>query len=212
LSIRGEYWIVDGRPWYADGEFGDYDHTAFAFQSIRAHILDVFGWDGEIDYLGDFSMFRQALEDTIGTSCMAEVLGKLQRECLDPRTSIELLPAAFCLSEPREGVMKYFGWKWMKKHWIATHTLTRDDMQQIGRGVEEILEEEGIEPDIDEEIEIRVASTNKSQFISIVELLRQETFCGTPTFPGFYSPEPGMGVALVMDRKSQHPCYKQVGD
>jgi hypothetical protein len=210
--IRGEYWIVDTDVWYADGTYGDTDHRTHALQYIRYVILMELGWNGESDSLCDGSVFREELIKTIGCYSMPDVLERLQADCAHPEQSIRLLSAAFEYSEPREAVMRELGWKWVKNGWVGTQYLTEDDFSQIAKGIDRILDEEDNEEMLKEEIEIRIASTGRSQYINIDDLLSHRFPAGNTTTTALYAPEPGYGVAQAMDRSQLHLCYAGLGD
>jgi hypothetical protein len=210
--MRGEYWIVDGDAWFADGTYGDTDHRTHALQHIRNLILSELGWDEDPDQLCDFSVFRKALVDTIGCSSLPDVLERLQTDCSNPEQAIRLLSAAFEYSEPREAAMRELGWKWVKNGWVGTQYLTGNDFSQIAKGIDHILEEEDNEGSLNEELEIRIASTERSYYIKIDDLLNHRFPAGSTTPTAVYAPEPGYGVAQAMDRRQLHFCYAGLGD
>jgi hypothetical protein len=210
--IRGEYWIVDGEPLFADGSIGDMDHAAYALQHIRSLILSEFGWDDDSEMLCDFVVFLEALESAAGTRSMPEVLARLFSECAGLGTAFWLLPAAFLLEDAREAALRELGWKWVKKDWVGTFRLSQEDKDQIAEGINRILEEEGIEEGTSDELEIRILSTGKSLCLSVGELLGGGTPGGHAGTLAVYCPQPGYGVALDMDRERLHFCYAVIGD
>lgn len=186
--MRGEYWIVDGDAWFADGTYGDTDHRTHALQHIRNLILSEFGWDEDPDQLCDFSVFREALVDTIGCSSLPDVLERLQTDCSNPEQAIRLLSAAFEYREPREAAMRELGWKWVKNGWVGTQYLTGNDFSQIAKGIDHILEEEDNEGLLNEELEIRIASTERSYYVKIDDLLHHRFPAGSTTPTAVYTP------------------------
>ena len=74
------------------------------------------------------------------------------------------------------------------------------------------LDEEDNEEMLKEEIEIRIASTERSQYINIDDLLSHRFPAGNTTPAALYAPEPGFGVAQAMDRNQLHLCYAGLGD
>jgi hypothetical protein len=143
---------------------------------------------------------------------MPDVLERLQADCAHPEQAIRLLSAAFEYSEPREAVMRELGWKWVKNGWVGTQYLTGNDFSQIAKGIDRILDEEDNEEMLKEEIEIRIASTERSQYINIDDLLSHRFPAGNTTPAALYAPEPGFGVAQAMDRNQLHLCYAGLGD
>jgi hypothetical protein len=210
--IRGEYWLVDGDPRFADGAVGDADHSILALQEIRSVILSEFGWDGDIEALCDTDVFLEELEETFGTKEKEEVARRLAEECTNPELAQQLLPAAFEQKDAREAAIRHLGWKWVKRNWVGTYKLAPADRQQIARGIDQIMDEEGIEPGPEDEIEVRILSTGKSLFLSMEDLSGSVATGKHPVIGATYHPEPGFGTTLQMDREQLHDCYAKLGD
>jgi hypothetical protein len=108
--------------------------------------------------------------------------------------------------------MRELGWKWVKNGWVGTQYLREDDFSQIAKGIDRILDEEDNEEMLKEEIEIRIASTGRSQYINIDDLFSHRFPAGNTTTTALYAPEPGYGVAQALDRSQLHLCYAGLGD
>ena len=89
--------------------------------------------------------------------------------------------------------MRELGWKWVKNGWVGSQYLTGNDFSQIAKGIDRILDEEDNEEMLKEEIEIRIASTGRSQYINIDDLLNHRFPAGNTTPAALYAPEPGLG-------------------
>ena len=210
--IRGEYWLVDGDPRFADGDVGESDHAILALQEIRYTVLSEFGWDGDVEALRDNDAFLEELEELLGTNEKDEVARRLAEECSNPELAQRLLPAAFEQEDAREAAIRHLGWKWVKRDWVGTFNLAPADMQQIARGIDQILDEEGIEPGPEDEIEVRILSTGKSLFLSMEDINGSIATGKHPVAGATYQPEPGYGTTMQMDRKQLHACYAEIGD
>jgi hypothetical protein len=210
--IRGEYWLVDGDPRFADGDVGESDHAILALQEIRYTVLSEFGWDGDVEALRDNDAFLEELEELLGTNEKDEVARRLAEECSNPELAQRLLPAAFEQEDAREAAIRHLGWKWVKRDWVGTFNLAPADMQQIARGIDQILDEEGIEPGPEDEIEVRILSTGKSLFLSMEDINGSIVTGKHPVAGATYQPEPGYGATVQMDRKQLHACYAEIGD
>ncbi len=210
--IRGEYWLVDGDPRFADGDVGESDHAILALQEIRYTVLSEFGWDGDVEALRDNDAFLEELEELLGTNEKDEVARRLAEECSNPELAQRLLPAAFEQEDAREAAIRHLGWKWVKRDWVGTFNLAPADMQQIARGIDQILDEEGIEPAPEDEIEVRTLSTGKSLFLSMEDINGSIATGKHPVAGATYQPEPGYGTTMQMDRKQLHACYAEIGD
>jgi hypothetical protein len=210
--IRGEYWLVDGDPRFADGDVGESDHAILALQEIRYTVLSEFGWDGDVEALRDNDAFLEELEELLGTNEKDEVARRLAEECSNPELAQRLLPAAFEQEDAREAAIRHLGWKWVKRDWVGTFNLAPADMQQIARGIDQILDEEGIEPGPEDEIEVRALSTGKSLFLSMEDINGSIATGKHPVAGATYQPEPGYGTTMQMDRKQLHACYAEIGD
>jgi hypothetical protein len=210
--IRGEYWLVDGDPRFADGDVGESDHAILALQEIRYTVLSEFGWDGDVEALRDNDAFLEELEELLCTNEEDEVARRLAEECSNPELAQRLLPAAFEQEDAREAAIRHLGWKWVKRDWVGTFNLAPADMQQIARGIDQILDEEGIEPAPEDEIEVRTLSTGKSLFLSMEDINGSIATGKHPVAGATYQPEPGYGTTMQMDRKQLHACYAEIGD
>lgn len=206
--FKGEYWIIDGRPEFADGSVGEVDHTIIALIHIRQYILESIGWDGDSDNLCDCGMFFDELAKITGSRKMGEVSEYLQLRCLEPAKALRLLSAAYNLAEPREAVMQEFGWKWVKSGWVATYRYEAEDRKDISDGMEQVFCED--DEDYDQTFEIRVMTTGKSFMITLDEL--KAGIVGTQNIPAPYAPLPGQGFAMRQDMLNLQPCYSVNGD
>lgn len=177
LTIRGEYWIVDGSVNYADGDVGDTNHEGYALDHLRRLVLGAVDIDPGDDYdweelLKDIPQalnealdlglepIGEGLADIVEAGDVCDELAKFTNQlALDP----EDLDQAFerAAEDVRTYMSRKYGWIVCHRNRFAVWHLTRDAVKQIEEAVGDILFNEGcLEDDgIDAELEIYVAST-----------------------------------------------------
>lgn len=115
IAISGEWWIIDGAPFFADAEIGDYNHSGVVIE----HILNFHDLDTETTDIDNFDD-NELLEK-----------GLTQEEINVVRDRID----------PREYGLKHLGWKRINGNNIQTQTLTQDDLRDIVNGLFDIDED-----------------------------------------------------------------------
>ena len=202
LGFTGEYWIINGEPIFADGEYSEVDHSIIAQHFIRNEILDELGiqccdWP-------DLNSFVKLIKQKIGGCSCTLLMSNIKHNS-------ELIPAALELSDPRAAVMQELGWKWVKRNWIATHQLSEQDRAHIVRGLNRIWEEEDI-AESNGEIELRVQATGRVFLLKYSDLLQPDLFLGMGNTPAIYKPEAGYGWAASLDKAIRNPAYQHSSD
>lgn len=203
-GFTGEYWIIDGEPVFADGEFSEEDHTIIAQHFIRNQILSEL--DIQPSDWPDLETFLDLIRTKLGDCSLTTLAFQLKST-----PSVFLIPAALEISDARSAVMQYLGWKWVKRNWVATHNLSEGDRAHIVKGLNRIWDEE----DLDETtgmLELRVQTTGRVFIMQYSELLQPDLFLGSGIQPTIYNPEPGFGWGVSLGKAQMHPAYKHDGD
>lgn len=223
-TIRGEYWIIDGSTNYADGDIGDTNHEGFALDHLRRRVLeavnidpgDEYDWDelvkdipqalNEALDLG-LEPIGEGLADIVGAGDVCDELGKFATQLdLDP----EDLDQAFerAAGDVRDYMGRKYGWIICHKNRFGVWFLTGDAVKQIVEAVGDILDEEGAlddDDDVDADLEIFVASTNKTYTARW-----QDLSAGDLADLQLSAPEIGPNAQMAaMDRALEHPYYQQ---
>ena len=148
-EVRGEYWIVDGDVSFADGEYGEIDHTGLAIQHATNSVLDAMGIDsnGESILISDYA---DDISDKFQEEGLPEerdvgqfVLRILNEQGIDD--AYGLYEAAKGNGDPREYALMHWGWKRFADGTVQTQTLTEGDLSEITDGLSSIMEESGID-------------------------------------------------------------------
>jgi len=184
MDIRGEYWIhEDGWVDFADGDVGDYNHEAIVVNLVQHKIADamagVEGPNGEIknhtetSYDGniEWDEFTQDLEEVFDGDEDAQLDAIKQAGITDE----EWACATTYGVDPREFALKNWGWKSVRGNNVDTWNYTRDDLDTIVSGLDEILEQEGgwDAEDAETEVSIVVFSTGQHFTATLDELKNQ---------------------------------------
>lgn len=169
-GLRGEWWIMDGHCNFADGDVSDMGHEEYAIQSVTSDILAELGiedegYDGEHVLLSDYyDEVSEAIGGFTGgdvRSCLVEYLMKNASPEI-AKDAWEAVRIAWSgEGDARVWVMKRKGWQRVADDTVETWTLTDADLRHIYTGLNDILEEEGVDDDADPEFDIYVVSGNK---------------------------------------------------
>lgn len=225
LTIRGEYWIIDGSPNYADGDIGDTNHEGYALNHLRRLVLEAVDIDPGDDYDWDelvkdipqalnealdlgLEPIGEGLADMVEAGDVCDELGKFTTQLnLDPEDLEQAFERAG--QDVRDYMSRKHGWIICHGNRFGVWHLTRDAAKQIEEAVGDILfEENGLEdgdPDIDAELEIFVASTEKTYEVLWSALTLED-------FSALKLTEPVVGPnaqLAAMDRALEHPYYQQ---
>lgn len=186
-KIRGEYWIVDGRADFADGDVGDQNHEMIALNSVAAdHLGAIYNYarDVGLDRLPSLA----SLEDEPLQSCQSLLKlleGRLGAEhgdenrirqalsagCeIDPET-LSLIMQDRNSVDPRLYVMRRYGWIAVRSNNIEVFGYDQNKRREIVSGVEEILDQEGIEePDDEIEFSLYDHKTGRSSELTLADM------------------------------------------
>lgn len=185
--IRGEYWIVDGEPQFADGDVGDYNHEALAIEHVFgtwsedvSNLAEEYGIESEDDdYYG-----YEGIDPEKVTEKINQILEILQEQHSEEDAN-GILMKQLNINEPAYLVICGFGsafeYVMMYEGWIAVRGTNADlygydeaKRKSLADGIESVFYEEGIPPEQIEEIEIQVSDHKTgNNFYATLEDLKQ---------------------------------------
>lgn len=182
-TIRGEYWIRNGYVDFADGDVSDRNHAMIAREYICNQYSD--NIENLANNLGiDASSISQYGE--INTEAISQVLEEIEEKLQEQEiedTHDYILKYIGCNNEAYNillgggneilYVMKYEGWIAVREMNIELFGYDNSKRLQLVRGLEQILDEEGIDENVPpEEIEFWIEDhkTNRSHATNMAEL------------------------------------------
>ncbi len=185
--LDGEYWIDDsGDLMYADGDIGDYNHESYVIDLMRSRLTDNFSinvniefedWD-EIktkivtDILEDEGYDEDKIDDFFEkTNDLDPIITKYLTN-QGEKNAEEIVDIANGNGDPRMYAIEHWGWKRVAGNNIETWTLTYNDMDIIASGIDEILQQEGIDDDVsDDDIDLYISTySGPSRDMTLAEL------------------------------------------
>ena len=222
ITIKGEYWVIDGAPHYADGDIGDTNHEGYALDYLRRKVLEAvdidpgefYDWDALVEEIPQAlnerrDLKREPLGEGLAESVDAgDELAKFAIQLgLDPEDLAQAFERAG--EDARTYMSRKYGWIVCHRNRFAVWHLTRDAVNQIEEAVGEILFEEGYleDGDVDAELEIYVASTGHTYEV-LWSALTREDFSALQLSEPVIGPNAqlaAMDFALVPEFYKQHP-------
>lgn len=140
-ALNGEYWIIDGKATFADGDVIDSNHASFVQDHIISSYLDKMGVYSESS---DKTEFEEALIQYGKKLTNSDDVNQLITSAVSKiGMSDEEWSIVFGDKDPRPYGMKNLGWKRVHGNNIETYLLNNQDIEQIRKGVWDILEQEG---------------------------------------------------------------------
>jgi hypothetical protein len=162
-AVRGEWWIVDGRAQYADGDVGDYNHEAMAIEAAQMILKDemlkdpvlqqaaniIFGEQGNYDswdpiatrsYLLDWAdgaMSNGELTEDEADDIYAAIANRtgVDRETIDVAMGGDH-------EDARNFAMKKWGWKRLAGKTVEMWTMTPGDTKDLAEGIWDAYDDE----------------------------------------------------------------------
>ena len=182
-KVRGEYWIVDGRADFADGDVGDQNHEMIALNSVAADHLDsLVAYATELDIdteeLGGVddepsqsvyhlmnSIYHTLLESGVSPVKISEHIIKRLG------INMEVYKLLGGSGDARLYVMRQKGWVAVRSNNIELFGYDQDKRRDIVGGLEDILDQEGVE-EPDEEIEFSLYDhkTGRSAYLTLADM------------------------------------------
>ncbi len=170
--LDGEWWIIDGKAHFADGEVGDFNHEAYVIEYAQNLLMD-----GEDDWESWKSSRSIQIYEEIKNNYSEDEAYEMRNEAendsenfiITHMDEVGLDSDTFFIAngnsskDPREWSMKKFGWKRMSGNSITTWTLSSSDLESIKRGIWDAFEPEQLDREV---FNIEVMS-NKKMFWSV---------------------------------------------
>ena len=209
-KIRGEYWIQGGQVEFADGDVGDQNHEMVALNSVAADHLDSltdYAEELNIDHkeeLGGMdddpsqsarhllqAIYYTLLEQAFGVEFQAMMLDNSVASAKVAEGIVKKLGINMEVynilgggGDARLYVMKHDGWIAVRSNNIELFGYDANKKKQISNGIEEILDQEGIE-EPQEEIEFSVYDhkTNRSFDATLADIKNTNSFARPQQLP-----------------------------
>ena len=158
-EIRGEWWIIDGRSSFADGDIGEMNHEAYVINYVASkYAYDEFIHDDWVDWDG----FKKKLAKEEYDKELTDNEWKKYKKIIDVNklaknalTELGMTEQEINIVEGREDAREYgieLGWKRIRGNNIETWNLTENDLKQITDGIynieNEIKDEEEFDIDV----------------------------------------------------------------
>lgn len=184
-EIRGEYWIIDGTVEFADGDSGDKNHEMIAYEHIaHSHLHSIYNFTvslginvpslSSIEYSEEASGSVHDLLTVIKKTLFsqkdpnnpnlplfkndAEIIKHIKHGTGIDEEALRLLMQGVFFGaslDPRVYVMKKYGWIVLRNNNVELYGYNDQKRRETIHGVEDALEQEGIE-ESDEEIELSI--------------------------------------------------------
>lgn len=195
-KIRGEYWIQGGQVDFADGDVGDQNHEMVALNSVAADHLD-----SMMDYATELNINTEELGrvDDEPSQAAYHLINSIYHTLLERGVdavkisewiikrlgiNMEVYRLLGGGGDARLYVMKHDGWIAVRSNNIELFGYDANKKRQLSSGIEEILDQEGIE-DPDEEIEFSVYDhkTNRSFDATLADIKNTGSFVRPQQLP-----------------------------
>lgn len=179
-KIRGEYWIVDGRVDFADGDVGDQNHEMVALNAVASDHIDAL-----VDYAEELGVedipnidepFPAASELTRSIHFAlvekgvpaVHVAGHVVKRL---GTSMDVYKMLGGGGDARLHMMKTDGWVAVRSNNVELYGYDQDKRKSLADGIEDILDQEGVE-EPDEEIELSLYDhrTGRSSDVTLADI------------------------------------------
>lgn len=195
-KIRGEYWIQDGRVDFADGDLGDQNHEMVALNHVASEHID-----NLLDYAEELGVgteeFDRYGESPWGTA--SEILNAIFQALLERGVAsvkisesiikrlgikMEVYKMLGGSGDPRLYVMKNEGWIAVRSNNIELFGYDANKKRQLVQGLEDILDEEGIEePDDQIEFSVFDQKTKRSFEATLADIKNTSSFARPQQLP-----------------------------
>lgn len=194
-KIRGEYWIRDGQVDFADGDVGDQNHEMVALNSIASDHVDAL-----MDYAEELGVNAHDLgihdEPFTTASELLEAIhyALLERGVASVKVAewiirklginMEVYKLLGGGGDARLYVMKHDGWIAVRSNNIDLFGYDARKKAQMTNGIEEILDQEGIEePDDQIEFSVYDHKTKRSFDATLADIKNTNSFARPQQLP-----------------------------
>lgn len=183
VNLRGEYWIQDGHVEFADGDVGDRNHEGIATDSIYSQYEDEIvalasehGVKVDRSY-GDYhpedlTSALDEIEEILRDQGMAEQAADahMMQEIGCNKEAFDILRGG---GDARLYAMKYENWIAVRGHNIELYGYDETKRRYLQNGINEILDNEGVDEDVDPadiEFTMHDLKTNRSSYVSLQDI------------------------------------------
>lgn len=173
-KITGEYWIINGRADFADGDTGDKNHEMIAMDHICSENLDrIYNCAKELNLNIPSSSSMEDEPTESVHSLLSLIFEKLkswdevQKECGIDTETLKVITDG--KSDPRLYVMKREGWVAVRSNNIELYGLDERKLKELGSGLDDIIDQESgwLEDTNDEELEFNLYDHKNNKSISL---------------------------------------------
>jgi hypothetical protein len=222
--IRGEYWIQESGVDFADGDIGERNHEGIAIEYVVSQYSDaVEELAKRLKIKNKIKNYEYAVEEVIRVLDLAKSSNRKNIESwiinqigCDVDTYNILLGGG----DAREYVMEHYGWIAVRSNNVELYGYTNDKQKQIADGIYQILDEEGIEGDIDPtqiDLSLFDYKTSKSWYATLADLEQPEVAARpqqqamttyNPLHATFFSPKDREENKYPVPQKSKENPWK----
>lgn len=181
-GVRGEYWIQDGRADFADGDVGDQNHEMIALNSVAAdHVEELMDYAQELGVdTEDLGIYDEPFT-TVSELLKAIHYALVERGVASVKASefvikrlgvdLEVYKMLGGGGDARLYVMKKYGWIAVRSNNIELFGYDHEKRRELASGLEEILDQEGIEtPDEELEFSLYDHRTGRSSDVTLADI------------------------------------------
>lgn len=181
-KVRGEYWIVDGRVDFADGDVGEQNHEMVALNSVASdHLESLADYAEELGIDASESRwtdepFPTATEllGSVHSSLVGRGIPSVQASTEIIRRlgiNMEVYKMLGGGGDARLYVMREDGWIAVRSNNIELFGYDQSKKESLVSGLEDILDQEGVE-DSDEDVEFSLYDhrTKRSSDVTLADL------------------------------------------
>lgn len=195
-KIRGEYWIQEGRVDFADGDVGDQNHEMVALNHVASSHMD-----GLFEYAEELGLDMDSIDryDESAFGAASEILKAIHYALLERGVAsvkvaewvikrlginMEVYKMLGGGGDARLYVIKNEGWIAVRSNNIELYGYDANKKRQLAQGLEEILEEEGVdEPDEQIEFSVYDHKTKRSFDATLADIKNTNSFARPQQLP-----------------------------
>lgn len=148
-QVTGEWWIIDGKAIFADGDTGEMNHEMYVVDHVQRNYVygefdsDIVDWDGFKIFLAKEKYEEDGKNIEEFENLSGEIIEELYLFKLKEMgmTNDEYMIAEGIGDARKYGIEK-LGWKRVAGRNVQTHTLTIDDLKEISYGLWDAYEDD----------------------------------------------------------------------
>ena len=176
--VLGEYWIKpNGDVDYADGDAGEFNHDDRVIEWAQCEILCQLAMDTDQEFDEDFVL--ECVKDEFNKMTFKAYIESLtddeRQGHSDTWWNDVYSIATIQHSCPKDWALENLGWIWVRRTHIGCYEYTSETRKHIRRGLEEILDQEGLGDETDEmEFTIQFCSGRNTTVYATLRDLQEE--------------------------------------